>query len=65
MGLKINKLIEVAENVIYDEQMGFAALITKHVQVVTDERENKYVLSVQIVRIENEEEQDFTERVTN
>jgi len=37
MELNINKLIEVAESVVYDEQVGFAASITKPVQIINYE----------------------------
>ena len=55
MGLKINKLIEVAESVVYDDQIGFAAEISTPVQIMTDEGGNKYELRVVLTAIEDEE----------
>lgn len=51
MGLEINKLIEVAEDVISDDQIGMAAEITKPVQNLKDEEGNIYQLQVKITCI--------------
>lgn len=65
MGLKINTLIEVAESVVYDEQIGFAAEISKPVQIMTDEEGNKYELKVVLTLIENGEKQNNTKGITD
>lgn len=52
MGLQINKLIEVAEEIISDEQIGLAAEITKPVQNMKDEFGTIYQLQIKITCIE-------------
>lgn len=51
MGLQINKLIEVAENIISDEQIGFASEITRPVQNMSDEEGTVYQLQIKITCI--------------
>jgi hypothetical protein len=54
MSLDINKIIEVAESVYYDPQIGFAERITKPVQRLTDQDDKKY--EIHIVLVSNPDE---------
>ena len=51
MGLDIKELIEVAESVIYDDQVGLAASISKPVQLVYDDEGNPYRLSITLEKL--------------
>ena len=55
MGLNINKLIEVAESVVYDDQIGFAAQISKPVQIMKDDQGKEYELTVVLTMVEEKE----------
>lgn len=46
MELDIKRLIEVAEDIAADEQIGFAAQIRKPVQILIDEDGNRYGLDL-------------------
>jgi len=48
MRLDITKLIEVAEAITTDDQIGFAAKITMPVQTLTDEDGTEYELEISL-----------------
>lgn len=54
--MNINRLIEVAESVVYDDQVGFAAKITKTVEFITDEDGNIHELTVELTMIKKNNE---------